>query len=430
MNLIRAALAPGLLAVCAGCGDELSTPPPDAGTMASKDAEAADAGAQDQGAPDLAAPDLGLPDAGMPDLGTPDLGPPDPTFSGSPVVPRSGRPARLLSELQLILRREDGKWVFNDRVVPYDLNAPLFSDFSIKDRAFYVPPGETIQYLEQGVFEFPVGSAILKSFSFAPDLRFPDADKRVIETRLLIRQEEGWRAYPYLWREDLSDADYFVRGKVQALDFIDPMGTPRTSVYLVPQRNQCLECHALKDDEDETFTTIIGPSARMLNRDGNYATGPTNQLQQLEAQGMLSGLPSLVDVDRAFDVTTLSATSTLSMSPAEIDRAARDYLDTNCAHCHNPRGIEGITSRLFLNYDAENLFNLGVCKEPGSAGGAARGRKYDIVPGDPEASIMWYRTATEEVGDMMPLVGRSLGDPVGSSLVWAWIEQLDAPPCD
>lgn len=426
MTSIRTGLAPALLSLCAACG---GGPAPsamtDAGSTSPKDAAPLDVPTPDAGRSDLGAPDLGASD-----LGAPDLGPPAPMFTGPSVVPRSGRPPRLLSELQLILRRDDGQWVFNDRVVPYDLNAPLFSDFSLKDRAFYVPPGASIQYLDTGVFEFPIGSAILKSFSFAPDLRTPERGKRVIETRLLIRQEEGWRAYPYLWREDLSDADYFVRGKVQLIDFIDPDGAPRTSVYLVPQRNQCLECHVLKDDEDETYTTIIGPSARMLNRNGNYSTGPANQLQQLEARGMLTGLPPLESVDRAFDVTTLSATSTLSMSPEDINRAARDYLDTNCAHCHNPRGIEGITSRLFLNYDAENLFNLGVCKEPGSAGGAARGRKYDIVPGDPEASIMWYRTATAEVGDMMPLIGRSLGDPVGSALVWAWIEQLDAPPCD
>ncbi|MEL6186099.1 MAG: SO2930 family diheme c-type cytochrome [Myxococcota bacterium] len=407
--------------VGAACGDDALGPASQDLGPVPKDAEVVDLESSDTGLADQEAADAGA---------LPDLGPPEPSFASAPVVPRMGRPPRQLSELQLILRGSQGQWIFNDRVVPYTLNAPLFSDFSIKDRAIYVPDGASLQYLDRGVFEFPVGSAILKSFSFAPDLRTPDVGKRVIETRLLIRQEEGWRAYPYLWREDLSDADYFVRGKVQSVDFIDPEGVARSSIYLVPQRNQCLECHGLKDDMDETFVTIIGPSARMLNRDGDFATGPSNQLAQLEALGMLTGLPPLERVDRAFDVTALAATSTRTMSPIDIDRAARDYLDTNCAHCHNPRGIEGITSRLFLNYDAEDLFNLGVCKEPGSAGGAARGRKYDIVPGDPEASIMWYRTATAEVGDMMPLIGRSIGDPVGSALVWAWIEQLDAPPCN
>lgn len=406
------------------CGsDPGSPPPPDAGRVDPDGGVAPDAKAADSG---LQSPDSGLDsqDAGIADMGEVSL------FTGLPAVPTTGRPPRQLSELQLVARYPDGRWAFNERVVPYDLNAPLFSDFSVKDRAIYVPDGETIRYVDKGVLEFPVGSAIVKSFSFAPDLRTPDVDKRVIETRLLIRQEEGWRAYPYLWRDDLSDADYHVRGHVQTVDFIDPNGQPRTSVYLVPQRNQCLECHVLKDDEDETYQTIIGPSARMLNRDRSYSSGPANQLAQLEAQGMLRDLPTLDMVPRAFDVTALSATSTRTMSPEQINQATRDYLDTNCAHCHNPRGIEGITSRLFLNYDAENLFNLGVCKEPGSAGGAARGRKYDIVPGNPEASILWYRTATAEVGDMMPLIGRSLGDPVGSALIWTWIEQLDAPPCD
>jgi hypothetical protein len=69
-----------------------------------------------------------------------------------------------------------------------------------------------------------------------------------------------------------------------------------------------------------------------------------------------------------------------------------------------------------------------VCKRPGSAGAGGVDREFDVVPGDPEQSILWYRTATENVGAMMPDLGRSLGHDVGAAVLWRWIE--DMPPVD
>lgn len=416
------------IAATGACGPD--GPARDASSdLGPKDAGASDA---DLGPEDTGFEDLGLGDAGSDgglDSGV-DGGVDAGAFPERPNIPLSGRPPRLLSETGLVRLGPDGHLRHHPSMVAYTLNAPLFSDFAIKDRAIYVPEGETIHFTPSGALDFPLGSVIVKSFSFAPDLRTPELDRWVVETRLLIKQEIGWRAYPYLWREDQSDADYHVRGDVRTLEFIGPDGAPETATYLVPQKNQCLECHVLEDDEGEHYQTIIGPTARSMNRSHTYPEGPDNQLAQLEWRGMLEGLPPLDQVDQAFDVSALVPTSTRSMSPASIERAARDYLDANCAHCHNPRGVQGITSRLFLNWDNQVAFNFGVCKEPGSAGGAANGRKYDVVPGRPESSILWYRTVTEEVGDMMPLIGRSLSDPVGAALIRAWIEQMDLPPCD
>ena len=88
-----------------------------------------------------------------------------------------------------------------------------------------------------------------------------------------------------------------------------------------------------------------------------------------------------------------------------------------------------MTSRLWLNWDNEDEFHLGFCKEPGSAGSAADGRQYDIVPGDAEASIMVYRTETEEVGEMMPLIGRSVADDLAVDILRAWVDGLPADDC-
>lgn len=382
---------------------------------------------QDLGPTDLGSTDSGPADLGPPDLGSPDLGPPDMGGLG-PVNVDVENPARLLSEYAFF-SWQSGQFEYNEGVVPYELNAPLFSDFALKARAIWLPPGTSITYRAPEAFEFPQGSAIIKSFLIAPDLREPERDVRIIETRVLLKTADGWEPYPYRWREDQSDAELFVRGEVQTLDFVDPAGQARTAQYLIPQRNQCLECHELKDEMDESFTTVIGPKARHLHRMNVYDGQSKNQLQHMEDVGYLTGLPPLDEVEAAFDFEALAQTGTAALDAVGLDRAARDYLDINCAHCHNPRGVQGVTSQLFLNFDNEDLFRLGVCKEPGSAGGGAGGLQYDIVPGDADASILWFRTQTETVGEMMPLIGRSLADDLGVAVVRAWIEGMDPVVC-
>ena len=234
--------------------------------------------------------------------------------SHAPRVSLTGATPERLSEYNLLAYDCDGQFRYNTRVVPYDLNTPLFSDYALKNRAIYVPEGSSATYTDDGVFDFPVGTVLIKSFSMAADFRTPELNRTLVETRLLIRFEDGWRAFPYVWNEDLTDAEYFVRGRVQALDFVDPFGNPRTAQYLVPQKNQCIECHEIKDENDERHTTLIGPRARYLNRLADFGGAEEeNQLEHLAAQGMLTGLPSLEQVPRAFDWSSLAQTGTTSL---------------------------------------------------------------------------------------------------------------------
>ena len=54
----------------------------------------------------------------------------------------------------------------NDGVVPYELNTPLFSDYALKLRTVWMPPGESAGYREQGELDFPVGTIISKTFHY------------------------------------------------------------------------------------------------------------------------------------------------------------------------------------------------------------------------------------------------------------------------
>lgn len=332
-----------------------------------------------------------------------------------------------LSEMCLV-SWDGAQLLYEDNVYPYDLNTVLFSDYAIKHRAIYIPPGETASYVDNAVLEFPVGTVILKHFTFPADMTTPELDIDLIETRVLVRYPDEWKAYPYVWDHELGDAVLKVQGEVRVIDFIGPDGIERTANYLVPQKNQCQECHEIKDELGETMMTPIGPRPRYLNRPADLDGAP-NQLQHFVDAGWLQGLPALDTIPQAWDHRTLADTSVDQMDYETITTAARDYLDVNCAYCHNPRGVNGISSQLFLNWDNEDLFHLGFCKKPGSAGKGGDNREYDIVPGDAEASILVYRTETLDLGSMMPLIGRSLKHDVGAELLRAWIDGLPPDDC-
>ena len=55
-------------------------------------------------------------------------------------------------------------------VVPYELISSLFSDYSYKQRWVYVPKGKKAEYQENWVFNFPTGSALIKTFYYQPEI--------------------------------------------------------------------------------------------------------------------------------------------------------------------------------------------------------------------------------------------------------------------
>ncbi|HEY4241652.1 MAG TPA: SO2930 family diheme c-type cytochrome [Kofleriaceae bacterium] len=342
-------------------------------------------------------------------------------------------PPQYLSSYNLFTWSAAGGFTFNEtgaRIVPYDLNTPLFSDDMLKSRAIYVPPGMTATFDPELAFDFPVGSALIKTFSYAPDLRQPTVGVKLVETRLLVRYADGWHPLPYIWNDAQTDAVYTPSGDVRSISFTDDLGTPVTASYLIPEKNECQNCHAREEDDGSIDLVPIGIKARHLDKTYAYADGSANILTRLSSQSMLAGLPELSTITPSYDFTPIQSGGVAAIPAADVDTAARSYLDINCAHCHNPHGVNGITSQLFLNHDNTDPFHLGVCKRPGSAGNGTGGFTFDIVPGDADTSILYFRVHTTQVGAMMPLIGRSLEHVHGSDLVHAWIAAMPAQSCD
>ncbi|WP_269713837.1 SO2930 family diheme c-type cytochrome [Caulobacter sp. NIBR2454] len=302
-------------------------------------------------------------------------------------------------------------------VTPYDLNTPLFSDYAEKFRYVFVPAGRKVRYAAEGALEFPVGTALIKTFAYPADFRRPKEDIRFVETRLLIRKANGWVAQTYVWNAEQTKAVLKRAGARMDVSFIDAHGAAQTIDYAVPNTNQCKECHSTDNE-----IAPIGPKARNLNGEFDYgaagdfgdAGDKSNQLAQWTKIGLLEGAPP---------PASIPATPRWDDPKAPLEGRARAYLDANCAHCHNPRGMAS-NSGLFLNLEERRANHLGIGKNPVAAGRGAGGLSVSIRPGDPDASILAYRMASREPGVMMPELGRSVVHQEGLDLVRAYIASM------
>lgn len=294
-------------------------------------------------------------------------------------------------------------------VFPYEVNAPLFSDYAEKARFIYLPAGQKMTYSPNTAFDFPVGAVIIKNFYYWHDAARPEKGRRILETRLLLREEKGWKVLEYLWNAEQTDAALEVAGATLPVEWQDAAGKKRRVEYTAPNLNQCKGCHSY----DGQFVPI-GITARQLNRKQDA----DNQLLVWEKAGWLE-LPA------DFDTATAPRLTDYRLPPSNTshEAAARAYLDGNCAHCHNPHGPAS-TSGMFLEHDQTNPERLGIGKPPVAAGRGSGDRKYGIVPGKPNESILVYRMESDDPGIRMPELGRQTMHREGVELVKAWIRGM------
>ena len=312
---------------------------------------------------------------------------------------------------------QNGAVVPKGGVVPYDLNTPLFSDYAVKYRTVWLPPGAQVAYVPDGRFEFPVGTVITKSFGFPADFRAPNATTTGVhwlETRVLVRGPDGWAGSSYTWDDAQAEATIAPGGEVVSLSFIDAQGVTQTPSYLVPSQAECKKCHA----NDGAMITL-GPSAAQLNRSFTYpgdGGGVENELAHWSRLGLLSGAPSpeAAPVLPVFD----------DPSTGDVTARSRAYLQANCSYCHNGNG-EARTSGLRLLVSETDPYALGVCKPPVAAGKASAGEQYDVVPGHPEQSILVTRMESVAPSIAMPELGRSLEHVEAVQVVSDWITGMD-----
>jgi uncharacterized repeat protein (TIGR03806 family) len=303
-------------------------------------------------------------------------------------------------------------------VLPYSLNTPLFTDNPEKLRFVKLPDNQTVVYNATEVLDFPVGSTIIKTFYYPNDFRKPELGRKLIETRLLIHEEDGWKALDYVWNEQQTEAYLEVAGDTKEVSYIDANGKKKKHEYGIPNINQCKGCH----NRNEKMSPI-GPSARQLNGVFQSSLGgeqssiksADNQLINLQKLGILTNLPAIETVPKAPVWNKPESGS--------LDERARIWLDINCAHCHR-KGGPAQTSGLNLSIHETEPIAYGILKTPVAAGRGSGNKKYDIVRGKPDESIIVYRMESTDPGIMMPEVGRKTTHTEGVELIKEWIKAM------
>jgi uncharacterized repeat protein (TIGR03806 family) len=274
-------------------------------------------------------------------------------------------------------------------LIPYDVNAPLWSDGAEKSRWLAIPDGTSITIASDGDFDFPVGSVLVKEFRLH--------GKRV-ETRLFMRHDDGgWAGYAYAWNAAQTDADLVAGGLTVNVDGQD---------WRIPSGAECLRCHTA------AAGYTLGPEIRQLNRDFTYPSGgaTANQLSTLADMGVFSA--PLPDAP-----ANLPALSSPADTLAPLHYRARAYLHANCSMCHRPGGPGGGPADFRAQIaDAD----MGVCNTPPEGGDLGVSGAMLVLPGDAAHSIVSLRTHMLDVARMPPL-GSRVVDPTGTSAIDDWI---------
>jgi len=289
-------------------------------------------------------------------------------------------------------------------VLPYQLKSQLFSDYTDKQRFIYVPNDSKFTFESDKVFQFPVGTTLIKTFSYQNTSS--SLETQLLETRLLIHTNNGWEAVGYIWNNEQTDARLSLVGKTIQTQFSKASGELISVRYRAPNKNQCKECHQLNG-----VMTPIGPKARNMDLEVQYELGKMDQLEKWAQLGW-------IDRDLVFNKMVNYFDNSENM-----EARARSYLDINCAHCHI-RGGSADTTGLYLTLEEENTKHLGFYKKPVATGKGSFNLRYSIVPGKSEESILLARMHSLDPGIMMPESGRALRDEEGLEIISTWINSL------
>lgn len=293
------------------------------------------------------------------------------------------------------------------KVLPYDLNSTLFTDYAHKKRFIWMPAGVKASYTADGkVLNFPDGTVLIKNFYY--DNVQPANTTRIIETRLMIKKSTGWIFANYVWNESQTEAVLDMNGSTTNITWLEGNATKSTT-YRIPSRVECFTCHKSGVD-----SLPIGPKPQNLNRMYDYADGSKNQLQKwIEAGYLNNNLPA--DIISTVDWKDTSKS---------LELRVRSYVDINCAHCHAEGShCDYRPMRLAFNETA-NPVNLGVCVQPHEF---FPGQTYIVNRGNSLRSVMYYRMKSVNEAERMPLLGRTIVHDEGLALIKEWIDSMENP---
>lgn len=300
----------------------------------------------------------------------------------------------------------------NASLIPYDVNAQLWSDRATKKRWIAIPndgthnsPQERITFDKEDNWQFPPGTVAVKHFDLPIDERNPSLTTR-LETRFLIFDKNGG-AYgvTYRWNESGTEAHLLRDGDTRDIVVTHLDGSTSTQTWEFPDRQQCMSCH------NNVTGFGLGLKTRQLNKDFTYISGVTdNQLATWNHLGIFNQ-----DIGDPSDYPQNAA---LSDAGTSVEFRIRSYMDGNCSFCHRPNGVAGVfDSRGQTALHDQQLINAEVISSSSPQGGIV------VKPGMHAQSVLWQRD-NSVASDAMPPIAKNILDAEYIQLLTAWIDGL------
>ena len=280
-------------------------------------------------------------------------------------------------------------------LVPYGVNAPLWSDGAEKDRYVMLPGTAKVQVKPDGTYAFPPGTIFVKTFR---------AGTRRLETRLLVLRDGSWGGYTYVWDPFEAEA-HLIDGRVERTlrgDLARQLGTQR---WTFPGRADCSSCHTPQAG------FVLGFRSEQLDRVQAYGETSENQLDAFARIGLFEGTPR-----------TRPAWPDWTDDAGPLEGRVRAYLDANCAFCHRPEGTGN--ARIDLRYETP-LERTGLLRGAPGQGDLGVGQATLLTPRAASLSLLWLRMARTDARGM-PNIAHNSVDKRGLALVRQWIEEMPA----
>jgi uncharacterized repeat protein (TIGR03806 family) len=292
-------------------------------------------------------------------------------------------------------------------LIPYDVQNPLWSDGAGKHRWIALPSGTHITFAENGAWQFPAGTVLVKHFEMTMDERDSSSVHR-LETRVLVAMEDGtYYGASYKWNSEGTAATLLLESQTDELDIVERDGSSRHQSYFYPGPRDCVTCH----NAEAGF--VLGVRTAQLNGEKLYdATGRVaNQLYTWSELDMFDH--RLADED----IRGYPQLAPLSDESRSQEERVRSYWDSNCSMCHG--SVQGMRA----NWDARIQTPLGQQRVVGAPSVNTEGALI-VAPGDSEASLLMVRDRSTDPDGRMPPLGRTRTDETYVELLRQWIESL------
>jgi uncharacterized repeat protein (TIGR03806 family) len=288
----------------------------------------------------------------------------------------------------------------NPRLVPYEVNSPLWSDGTEKERFLFVPTGKKIKFHSEEAWQFPQKTVLVKSF-FVPK----SGSRQIIETRFLVRESNGFLGYSYRWNDEGTEA-FLLGGAAHREVDITEQGVTEHFLYYYPSSSDCLRCHTKSVGE------VLGVHTLQVHL--------KDQIKAFVDRGLIE-LDSLPP-----DLSQLKKLPVYTDSSLDNTSRARAFLHSQCAHCHNPLNVAGQVS--FDMRFSTPLSHTLMCDALPQHGDLGIEGARVISPGKPGHSVIFKRIQSLDPHVRMPPLASSRQDKVAIPVTEKWIKEIPGCP--